>query len=139
MMQQEFERLAGYEVSDETYNKIIEPMYLATNLSKTEFVKILNRKSLELKKEYKPTIKKMLVRDRSGYRKTPNGCYYHIEYVDMVGADIRTGKITVKPLSDEVINEIAKTHPLDLSYDYDFDYLDCVDTHKKTITLTWMY
>lgn len=139
MMKFEFEKIAGYEVSQETYDNVIEPMYLATNLSKSEFVKLLNRKALELKKEYKPTVKKMLVRDRAGYTMTPNGCYYHIQYVDMVGVDIRTGKIIVKPLDEDTLYEISRTHGLDLGYDYDFDYTNCIDIHKKPITLSWMF
>lgn len=32
MTKQEFEKLAGYKVSTEDYNSIIEPMYIATEL-----------------------------------------------------------------------------------------------------------
>lgn len=49
MMKEEFERLAGYEVSFEDYNKVIEPMYMATNLSKEEFVKVIDKKRFALK------------------------------------------------------------------------------------------
>lgn len=49
MMKQEFEVLAGYEVSIEDYNKIIEPMYMATSLTKEEFVKTINKKAFALK------------------------------------------------------------------------------------------
>lgn len=49
MMKQEFEALAGYEVSAEDYNNIIEPMYMATNLNKAEFVKTINKKRFALK------------------------------------------------------------------------------------------
>ena len=48
MMKEEFERIAGYEVSYYDYKNIIEPMYLATNLNKSEFVKKLNRKEFEI-------------------------------------------------------------------------------------------
>ena len=48
MMQNEFEKLAGYKVSTETYNNIIEPMYMASNLSKEEFIKTLNKKNFAL-------------------------------------------------------------------------------------------
>ena len=140
MMKHEFEALAGYEVTSETYDNIIEPMYMATNMSKQEFIKTLNRKAFEYKPERKPNIKKMLVRDRAGYTKTPNGCWYHIEYVDMVDVDIRTRKIMIAPLSEEVLNDIYKSgHNLDLAYDYDFDYTDCIDTKKKPIELHWAF
>ena len=49
MMQHEFEELAGYEVSTEDYNNIIEPMYMATNLNKKEFVKCVDKKRFALK------------------------------------------------------------------------------------------
>lgn len=50
MMKQEFERLAKIEVTEETYTKVIEPMYLATDLSKTDFIKLLNLKALQAPK-----------------------------------------------------------------------------------------
>ena len=49
MMKHEFEELAGYEVSTEDYDKIIEPMYMATNLTKQEFVQTINKKRFALK------------------------------------------------------------------------------------------
>lgn len=49
MMKQEFEAIAGYEVSTEDYNNIIEPMYMATNLNKLEFVETVNKKRFALK------------------------------------------------------------------------------------------
>ena len=48
MMKDEFEALAGYRVSFEDYSKIIEPMYMATELSKEEFVKVLDKKRFAL-------------------------------------------------------------------------------------------
>ena len=58
MMKQEFEALAGYEVSIDDYNKIIEPMYMATSLTKEEFVKTINKKRFALK-PLKSIIKEM--------------------------------------------------------------------------------
>ena len=55
MTHNEFEKIAGYEVSYEDYTNIIEPMYMATNLSKQEFVKILDKKAFAL-----PTQKQMI-------------------------------------------------------------------------------
>lgn len=49
MMKHEFEALAGYEVSFEDYNKIIEPMYMATDLNKLDFVKVIDKKRFALK------------------------------------------------------------------------------------------
>ena len=42
-MKYEFEKLAGYEVTTRDYLDIIEPMYVATDLDKLEFVKCLDR------------------------------------------------------------------------------------------------
>lgn len=57
MMYDEFEKIAGYEVSYETYTDIIEPMYMALpdNVSKQQFVKMLDKKAFAL-----PTKKEML-------------------------------------------------------------------------------
>lgn len=49
MMKHEFEALAGYEVSLDDYNNIIEPMYMATDLNKSDFVKCINKKRFALK------------------------------------------------------------------------------------------
>ena len=49
MMKHEFEALAGYEVSFDDYNNIIEPMYMATNLNKADFVKCIDKKRFALK------------------------------------------------------------------------------------------
>ena len=50
MMWKEFEEIAGYEVSYETYSKVIEPMYMAIpdGISKQEFVKMLDKKAFAL-------------------------------------------------------------------------------------------
>ena len=50
MMWQEFEEIAGYEVSYETYSTIIEPMYMALpdGISKGQFVAMLNKKAFAL-------------------------------------------------------------------------------------------
>ena len=59
MMHQEFERIAGYEVSFEDYANIIEPMYMATNLSKQDFVKVIDRKRFDLNEKKRSMIKEM--------------------------------------------------------------------------------
>ena len=60
MLHEEFEKIAGYKVSYEDYKKIIEPMYMATDLSKTEFVKCLNKKRFAL-----PTKKELIAKMRN--------------------------------------------------------------------------
>lgn len=48
MMKHEFEQIAGYEVTSEAYDKIIEPMYMSLDVSKQEFVKMLDKKYFAL-------------------------------------------------------------------------------------------
>ena len=59
MMHNEFEKIAGYEVSYDDYKNIIEPMYMATNLDKYEFVKTLDRKRFDLGAKKRNLIKEM--------------------------------------------------------------------------------
>lgn len=49
MMKHEFEAIAGYEVSVSDYDNIIEPMYMATELNKAEFVKVISKERFALK------------------------------------------------------------------------------------------
>lgn len=113
MLKEEFERLAGIEVEYDTYKNVIEPMYMAVDLPKDEFVKILNLQAFAKKKE--KNIKKMSVVNRCGERKTPNGCYYYIRYVELLDVDIAAGKFIVKD-----------TGKIDYSYDYDFVNTQCI-------------
>lgn len=136
MMQKEFEAIAGIAVTTEDYDKIIEPMYLATEMSKADFIQTLNLKFFASRVPKTPkNIKRMLVRDKCGFTKTPNGCYYHIQYVELVDVDIKTGKCIVKALEEEDFEEIVKEgHDPYYGYGFDVDYTDCVDTKKKPIT-----
>ena len=95
MMKQEFEALAGYEVSTEDYNNIIEPMYMATNLTKAEFVKTINRKAFEKKHEY-PRI-------TVGVKAMPNGTWMTYE-AELLNVNIKTGKVEVRRLSENRCN-----------------------------------
>ena len=140
MMKSEFEKLAKIEVTDETYYKVIEPMYLATDIPKQEFVKLLNLKALAAPKVTVKDIKKMRIRSNSGDIKTPNGCYYYIEYVECIDVDIKTGKFIVKPLEDEDFEKLSREgKDLHYSTEYDFDYTRCIDTKKKPIILQMPY
>lgn len=93
MMKHEFEQIAGYEVSWEDYNTIIEPMYLAIpeNISKQDFVKMLSRKRFEVKKPAKTVI--------IGVKPMPNGTWMNYE-AELVDVDIKTGKIKVKRITE---------------------------------------
>lgn len=48
MMKHEFEELAGYEVTWDDYNNIIEPMYMAVNMDKADFVKVISKERFAL-------------------------------------------------------------------------------------------
>lgn len=92
MMKHEFEELAGYTVSKDDYYSIIEPMYMATNMSKADFVKCIDKKRFAQKPAPKET--PVFVSDMT---KTPNGCYYIGKWFIQIGepkTSIRTGKTT---------------------------------------------
>lgn len=138
MMKSEFENLAGRAVTDEQY-RAIEILYMSSNLEKAEFVKSMRPMLKNIPQpEKKKDIKRMVVRDRSGFRKTPNGCYYHIEYVELVDIDIKTGKYIIKPLEEKDFEQLAKDgHNLDLDTWFDFDYENCIDEKRKSIELKY--
>lgn len=78
-MHAEFERLAGYKVDLETYNCVIEPMYMATNLTKEDFIKCLNRKAFEVEEPIDPRVnewkeqraqKRALLKEKEAYLKS---------------------------------------------------------------------
>lgn len=80
----------------------------------------------------------MAVRDHSGFRKTPNGCYYHIKYVELVDIDIKTGKYIIRPLEEKDFERLAKDgHNLYLDTWFDFYYEDCIDEKKKPIEIKY--
>ena len=99
---------------------------MSSNLEKAEFVKSMRPMLKNIPQpEKKKDIKRMVVRDHSGFRKTPNGCYYHIEYVELVDIDIKTGKYIIKPLEEKDFEQLEKDgHNLDLDTWFDFDYED---------------
>lgn len=136
MMKEEFERMVGFEVLTEQFKNVIEPMYNATNLTKEEFVGMLNLDCLK-KRETPIIIKKMCTRDNSGFSKTPNGCYYHIRYVKLVDVDVATGKYIVDVLPKREQDKLTQ-HGVDLylSTDFDFDYTQCLEvTTNKPVKL----
>lgn len=122
MLKQEFEKLAGYEVSVEDYEKIIEPMYYATDMSKKAFIKTLNRKRFEVKR--KPIEKAVFVSDGE---KTPNGCYYMGTWMIQIGypeVNIGTGKVTYK------LRETTVDEQEEIGFDRWFAYNVDIDTEN---------
>lgn len=75
MTKSEFEKLAGYEVSNSDYNDIIEPMYMATNLSKEEFVKVIDKKRFAIK-----TKQQIAAKMKSLAKHLMDTCDYYTDY-----------------------------------------------------------
>lgn len=137
MMKHEFEELAKREVTDEQF-EAIEKLYMSSTLNKQDFVKSIRPMLKTIPEpEKEKNIKKMCVRDQSGFRKTPNGCWFHIRYVELVDVDVKTGKFIIKELEDKdfekLSNEGCDPH---YSTDFDFDYMQCIDTQHREIKLT---
>lgn len=80
MMKEEFERLAGYEVTFEDYSKVIEPMYMATELSKQEFVKCIDRKRFDFRAKEKAEKKAMLKAMREIAKERAQNCDFFCDY-----------------------------------------------------------
>lgn len=137
MMKHEFEAIAKREVTDEQF-EAIEKLYMSSTLNKQDFVKSIRPMLKTIPEpEKEKNIKKMCIRDRSGFRKTPNGCWFHIRYVELVDIDVKTGKYIVKALEDKDFEKLSN-EGCDLHYstDFDFDYMKCIDTQHREIKLT---
>ena len=75
MTQQEFEKLAGYEVGYEDYVTIIEPMYMATDLTKSEFVEVINKKRFAL-----PSLDSYIKNMKSCAESLKQSCTHYTDY-----------------------------------------------------------
>ena len=80
MMWEEFERIAGYEVSYEDYTNVIEPMYNATNLSKSEFVKVIDRKRFDIRAKEKAEKKAMVKAMKEIAEERAQNCEFFCNY-----------------------------------------------------------
>lgn len=89
MMQQEFEKLVGYEVPPVIYDAI-EVLYLNSNLDKFQFAK-------KFKSAFKIyAVVKELPEIVVSSGKTPNGCWEMTNRYKVVGVDVKTGKRKVR-------------------------------------------
>lgn len=86
MLKEEFEKLAGYKISNKVFDEIINPVYMVTKIDKEKFVKIFDRNEIE----EKPKPKYIIIRvpDRSGHYETPNVCWYYYRIAEVVDIDI---------------------------------------------------
>lgn len=82
MMWKEFEELAGYEVTYEDYHNVIEPMYLAVpeNVTKQEFVKMIDRKRFDYKAKEKAEKKAMVKAMQEIAAERAQNCEHFCDY-----------------------------------------------------------
>lgn len=100
MMKQEFEKLAGREVTVKQY-KAIEKLYMESSLDKQAFVKSIRGMLKTIPEPVKE--KKIImigVRDKSGSYLTPNGCWHYTKLAELINVNIKTGKIEVREISN---------------------------------------
>lgn len=82
MMWREFEELAGYEVTYDDYTKIIEPMYMAIpeNISKQDFVKMIDRKRFDYKAKERAEKKAMVKAMKEIAEERAQNCEHFCDY-----------------------------------------------------------
>lgn len=114
MMHEELERIAKRTFTAEQFNAIND-LYMACGLNKYDFVKAINS-VIKAMPESKPESRKyrICIRDRSGYRMTPNHCWYHTILAELVNTDIRSGRM--------IFREIPNSYELRTGYDFDEIY-----------------
>lgn len=102
MLHSEFCALSKCEISYKAYKEGFEPLYMAMDIDKRSFVKMLLPAIKEVaKKEEEEARKRQKLIFVSDGRKTQNGCYYLGDFVKLVDVDIPTGKIIVRELTDD--------------------------------------
>lgn len=115
MMHSEFCEISGQMVSYKIYSEKFEPMYLALDMNKQEFVKFMmpvikdvaKREKAACEAEEHKQQKLVFVSDGS---RTPNGCYYYGRFYKLTGCDIRTGMALVRELTEEEYDEEVRPH-----------------------------
>lgn len=117
MMHREFEALANRTVTDEQY-KAIEALYMASNLNKADFVKSIKKMLQSIPEQRREQIVTISTTDRSGYEKTPNGCYWHTIKAYLIDIDIRSGQRIVEEIPNSY--EMTTTPPQFHYYEMNF-------------------
>jgi len=96
MMRHEFEQLVGREVTIEQY-EMFEKLYMDSDMGKQDFCKSIKKVVHSLPKPtFEGKVLRISIPDKSGYYRTPNGCWLHIVLAELVDVDIRSGKVTVR-------------------------------------------
>ena len=94
MLKQELETRLGYEITNEGYEEL-NKMYMACNLDKDEFAKLVKSGAKKYTVKHEKEIK--IITFAKYIEKTPNGCWYmHVKEAELIGFDIKTGKAIVK-------------------------------------------
>ena len=104
MMKVELEERLGFEISELGFNEL-NKMYMACSLNKDDFARLVKQgaKMFQVKKEDK------IIEVRYAkytFEKTPNGCWYvGVKVGQLLGVDIKTGKVKVKFLRNAQIGD----------------------------------
>lgn len=115
MMYSEFCKMSGCKLSYKAYAEKFEPMYMALEMDKREFIDFMLP---TIKEEARKESKVREVEERRNQKlvfvsdgaKTPNGCYYLGGFYKLVGCDIKTGKMLVRELTGEEFKEEVYPH-----------------------------
>ena len=124
MNKHEYEQLTETTVCDYDYYNIIEPMYMATNLSKQDFVRTINTKAFDMPKPIEPD---KLVRVRIPYKKNEFtgkwDTYYTMDIIaKFVDWDIGSGCAEIKLYPEKKHNELMeKVYDIEVDYVLDLD------------------
>lgn len=115
MMYSEFTQISGLEIDFNDYTGIIEPMYTATKMTKTQFIEFIKPSAKVLATNYAKKRKaemeasqKLVFVETDG--KTPNGAYSIGYYAKLVDTNIATGKFIVRNLTPEEFEAERTTH-----------------------------
>ena len=95
MLKEEFEALAKRTVTNEQY-KMIEGLYMASDLDKQTFVKSIKTMLNSIPEEHHRQTLVMAIHNKFGEMTTPNGCWYLTVLVELIDISIKSGKKIVK-------------------------------------------
>ena len=114
MMKHELESRLGYEITDDGF-KLLEQMYMATELNKDDFTELVRTEAKKFKKEQ--PIKEIRYA-KYPWQKTPNGCWYvGVKVGQVIGINYKKNKLKVKFLRNSIIGDIDSYYGAEYSED----------------------
>ena len=128
MMKQEFEEIAGYEVSTEDYNNIIEPMYMATDMSKQDFVQTINKKRFAL-----PTTRELMRQIKKEAKHLAETCGQYTDYESKERIDKLAKEYAKRKYNLDWANDI-KSYVFFLT-EYEYPEIGRGCTYPKTLVI----